>query len=90
MKRRFNVFAKRDQIVTAIPATKAPSERVFRNAGLTISAKRAFRAPSNASEIIFFFTKMLESIQTITIMNLASPAPPTSYNSARSVQLRES
>jgi hypothetical protein len=36
-----------------IPATSAPSERVFSIAGLTINAKRASLAPSTVDKIIF-------------------------------------
>lgn len=39
--------------VLAIPATSAPSERVFSVAGITISKERAKLDPANAGELIF-------------------------------------
>jgi hypothetical protein len=39
--------------VLCIPATSAPSERVFSVAGLTIAKDRARLAPQTANELIF-------------------------------------
>lgn len=39
--------------VFAIPATSAPSERVFSTAGITLSARRSRLLPSNVDKIIF-------------------------------------
>jgi hAT family C-terminal dimerisation region len=39
--------------ILCIPATPAPSERVFSSAGLTISKCRASLQPQHASELIF-------------------------------------
>ena len=36
-----------------IPATSAPSERLFSHAGLTIARDRASMLPENAEELIF-------------------------------------
>jgi hypothetical protein len=41
------------QRLLCIPATSAPSERVFSNAGLTIAKDRARLATDTASELIF-------------------------------------
>jgi hypothetical protein len=39
--------------VLAIPATSAPSERVFSTAGITIAKERSRLDPQNAGELIF-------------------------------------
>ncbi len=39
--------------VLAIPATSAPSERVFSTAGITIAKERSRLDPNNAGELIF-------------------------------------
>jgi len=39
--------------ILCIPATSAPSERVFSVAGLTIAKDRARLAPQTANELIF-------------------------------------
>jgi hypothetical protein len=39
--------------VLAIPATSAPSERVFLTAGITIAKERSLLDPHNAGELIF-------------------------------------
>jgi len=41
------------QCILAVPATSAPSERVFSIAGLVIQAKRSSLAPENVNKIIF-------------------------------------
>ena len=45
--------AKLARIVLAIPATSAPSDRVFSIAGLTINAKRSSLAPSSVDKVVF-------------------------------------
>ncbi len=39
--------------VLAIPATSAPSERVFSTTGITIAKERSRLDPHNAAELIF-------------------------------------
>jgi len=46
-------IAKLARRLLCIPATSAPSERVFSNAGLTIDSKRAAMLPDNASDLVF-------------------------------------
>ena len=46
-------YPKLARIVLAIPATSAPSERVFSIAGLTINAKRSSLAPSSVDKVVF-------------------------------------
>jgi len=41
------------QRILAVPATSAPSERVFSIAGLVLQAKRTSLAPENVNKIIF-------------------------------------
>ena len=41
------------RFVFAIPATSAPSERIFSLAGLTLNVKRSRLAPSAVDKIIF-------------------------------------
>lgn len=41
------------RIIMAVPATSAPSERIFSTAGLTISAKRSSLAPSTVNKVVF-------------------------------------
>jgi hypothetical protein len=50
---RFPHLANLAQQLLCIPVTSAPSERVFSNAGLTISKDRASLAPDTASELVF-------------------------------------
>ena len=45
--------AKLARAVLCIPATSAPSERVFSTAGRTISAERSRMLPDNAADLIF-------------------------------------
>jgi hAT family C-terminal dimerisation region len=49
---RYHLSMARCRIL-CIPATSAPSERVFSSAGLTISKCRASLQPQHASELIF-------------------------------------
>jgi len=39
--------------ILAIPATSAPSERIFSTAGLTVNAKRSSLAPSTVDKVVF-------------------------------------
>ena len=41
------------RVILAIPATSAPSERIFSTAGLTVNAKRSSLAPSTVDKVIF-------------------------------------
>jgi hypothetical protein len=41
-----------------IPATSAPSERLFSSAGLTIANDRAGLTPDNASDLVFLKTTL--------------------------------
>jgi hypothetical protein len=50
---KFPLLSHLAQRLLCIPATSAPSERVFSNAGLTISKDRARLSPDTASELIF-------------------------------------
>jgi hypothetical protein len=50
---KFPVLASLAQKYLAIPATSAPSERVFSVAGLTIAKDRARLDPANANELVF-------------------------------------
>ena len=55
-KRQAETFPKLSSLargILAIPATSAPSERVFSIAGLVIQAKRSSLAPENVNKIIF-------------------------------------
>jgi len=47
---RLSLLAK---TLLAIPATSAPSERVFSTAGLTVNAMRSSIAPSTVDEVVF-------------------------------------
>lgn len=57
---RFPLISIVARKVLSIPATSAPSERVFSSAGLTISRSRASIEPANASELIFLHETMPE------------------------------
>mmetsp|Transcript_26059 Transcript_26059/g.37379 ORF Transcript_26059/g.37379 Transcript_26059/m.37379 type:complete len:203 (+) Transcript_26059:1666-2274(+) len=50
---KFPLLSHLAQRLLCIPATSAPSERVFSNAGLTIAKDRARLAPETAGELIF-------------------------------------
>jgi len=41
------------RVILALPATSAPSERIFSTAGLTVNAKRSSLAPSAVDKIVF-------------------------------------
>jgi len=56
---RFPHLANLAQRLLCIPATLAPSERVFSNAGLTIAKDRASLAPDTASELAFLHDAIL-------------------------------
>ena len=45
--------SKLARVVLAIPATSAPSERIFSVAGLTVNARRSSLAPSSVDKVIF-------------------------------------
>lgn len=49
----FPNVAKVARMVLCIPATSAPSERVFSHAGLTIAKKRASLSAENAAALVF-------------------------------------
>jgi hypothetical protein len=49
----FPTLAMLARIIMAIPATSAPSERIFSIAGLTINAKRSSLAPSTVDKVVF-------------------------------------
>ena len=51
-KETFPRLSKLALCLLAVPATSAPSERVFSTAGLTISSKRSQLSPSNVNKII--------------------------------------
>ena len=50
---RHPLLAELSRRILCIPATSAPSERVFSAAGLTISKKRASFNPDTAADLIF-------------------------------------
>ena len=55
-KRQTETFQKLSLLargILSVPATSAPSERVFSIAGLVVQAKRSSLAPENVNEIIF-------------------------------------
>lgn len=49
----FPLLGKLARRILCIPATSAPSERVFSQAGLTITKLRASLSADNASKLIF-------------------------------------
>jgi len=52
-ERKYKLLSKLAARVLCIPATSAPSERVFSTAGLTIAKDRARLASDTANELIF-------------------------------------
>jgi hypothetical protein len=57
-KQQVETFPKLSSLaqgILAVPATSAPSERVFSIAGLVLQAKRSSLAPENVNEIIFVY-----------------------------------
>ena len=41
------------RVILALPATSAPSERIFSTAGLTVNAKRSSLASSAVDKVVF-------------------------------------
>jgi len=49
----YHTLSKLARVVLAIPATSAPSERIFSVVGLTVNASRSSLAPSSMDKVIF-------------------------------------
>jgi hypothetical protein len=52
--KRFSLLSELAIRYLCIPATSAPSERVFSSAGLTIAKERSHLDPTSANELVFF------------------------------------
>ena len=57
-KLKFPLLSELVHWLLSIPATSAPSERVFSSAGLTIAKDRARLAPETANELVFLHEAM--------------------------------
>ena len=56
---KYPILAQLARMYLAIPATSAPSERLFSQAGLTIANDRASLLPETAADIVFLRAKQL-------------------------------
>lgn len=59
-ERRFPKLRRVAQMILGIPATSAPSERVFSTAGCVISARRSNISPENVDNILFLHSYLNE------------------------------
>ena len=62
---KFSTLAALVRKLLCIPATSAPSERIFSHAGQTVSGLRSSLSPSNVSELVFLHDSW-ETIEKLT------------------------
>lgn len=62
---KFSTLAALARKLLCIPATSAPSERIFSHAGQTVSSLRSSLSPSNVSELVFLHDSW-ETIEKLT------------------------